>query len=291
MWGSIPYSWHWNPNNVRWALGSHDIVFRNKAFTTFFNLGQTLPTHRLAHSHHGGLFQATMTQAIRLLSSRPFQAPQRDYTPPIGPDPFSSNHLTYTTDGEDTVPSPCAYISRRHSWIHIYPEGRTHQKPDKTMRYFKWGVARLILEAEPMPDLVPIWIENFDQIMHESRQTPRFLPRPGKDVSITFGERVDMQAQFGDLKARWLALRDAELAGRSVEMGILPERLQHGKEAVRLREECTMRVREEVLKLRRRRGWPDEDPKARFVDTWRVEGGNTSHVEGKLKDGSWVKDV
>lgn len=155
------------------------------------------------------------------------------------------------------------------------------------MRYFKWGVARLILESEPCPDVVPMWIEGFDRIMHESRTFPRFIPRGGKDVSVTFGEKVDMEARFGDLRERW---RQLVLAGEKqdglTELGECPESLKYSDEAVKLREECTIRVREEVLKLRRDRAWTDEDPKARLADTWRIEG-KTGKREGQMADGSW----
>ena len=34
MWGVLPYRYHWDPNNMRWALGSYDICFRNKYVIT-----------------------------------------------------------------------------------------------------------------------------------------------------------------------------------------------------------------------------------------------------------------
>ena len=49
-----------------------------------------------------------------------------------------------------------------------------------------------------------------------------------------------------------------------------------------------MRIRQEVLKLRISRGLSAEDPKASLVETWRQEGGKD---EGKMADGSWVKDT
>ena len=30
IWGVLPYKYHWNPNNMRWSLGSYDICFKNK---------------------------------------------------------------------------------------------------------------------------------------------------------------------------------------------------------------------------------------------------------------------
>lgn len=171
-----------------------------------------------------------------------------------------------------------------------------HQKTDKTMRYFKWGVSRLILESEPAPDVVPLWIEGFDSVMHESRTFPRFLPRAGRDVSVTFGEKLESDVVFGDLRQRWKELvqkvrerRGAE-AGEE-ELGVINDaELRYGQEAVEIRKECTMRVRQEVLKVRRSRGLPDEDPKVGLVETWREEGGK-GKTEGKMDDGSWVKDT
>lgn len=72
-----------------------------------------------------------------------------------------------------------------------------------TMRYFKWGVARLILESEPMPDMLPMFIDGTQNIMSEERTFPRVLPRGGKKFQVTFGELLDMEAKFGDLRRKW----------------------------------------------------------------------------------------
>ena len=233
-----------------------------------------------------------MTQAIRLLSDGPFHPPISHPSPVMSEpdliDPFTSGSLTYTTNGTDSFPAPSAYGSRKYSWVHIFPEGKIHQTTDRRMRYFKWGVSRLILEAEPCPDVVPMWIEGVDDVMHETREWPRFIPRGGKDVSITFGDRVDMDACFGDLRDRWRALKE-KVGAVSEEVGILrDEELKYGAEAVELRKECTMRVREQVLRLRRQSGWVDEDPKASLAETWREEGGKS---EGRMSDGRIVKDM
>jgi monolysocardiolipin acyltransferase len=70
------------------------------------------------------------------------------------------------------------------------------------------------------------------------------------------------------------------------EMGELTEGLKYGKEAVALRMEVANRVRDEVLKVRKSLGYPDEDPKQGLVETWIEEG--TSKEKGKMKDGSWI---
>ncbi|MCJ1243544.1 hypothetical protein MMC30_000741 [Trapelia coarctata] len=309
IWGVLPFSYAFNPDNHRWSLGSYDLCFQNKFTSTFFTLGQVLPTHRLLHSIHGGLFQPTMTQAVRLLSRQPFKSdsrprvedssiidrPDPSISSPDLSDPFSGGHLTYSTNGVDTFPAPSSYPSRKHAWIHIFPEGRVHQHPRKTMRYFKWGVARLILEPDECPDIVPMWIEGLEEVMHESRQFPRFIPRVGKKLDIWFGDNVggEEESAFTDLRRKWRKLIEEDrsrrgAASRDDELGILSEDLKNGKEAVALRIECTKRVRSELLKVRRMRGLPDEDPKEGLVETWMVEGGKR---EGKMEDGSFVKDM
>jgi monolysocardiolipin acyltransferase len=234
-----------------------------------------------------------MTQAIRLLSSQPFSQPPPDlFQATQASDPFTTGTLTYSTDNLDTFPAPSFYPSRKYSWIHIFPEGRVHQHPTKSLRYFKWGISRLILESEPLPEIIPIFIDGNQEVMHEAREFPRFIPRPGKDIKIAFGESVDGEKVFGDLRERWQKLvkmqKEAlrKKGGETEwEMGELTEGLKFGNEAVALRKEVTMRVRMEVLKVRRSLGYDEEDPKAGLVETWIEEGGKET---GKMKDGSWV---
>ncbi|KAA8644057.1 tafazzin [Aspergillus tanneri] len=263
-------------------------------------MGQVLPTHRLAHSPYGGIAQPAVTQAIRLLSKGPFSAEPHIAIPEkqswslqnVCVDPFSDLHTAYTTDGEDSHLAPSAYACYSYSWFHIFPEGKIHQAPNKTMRYFKWGVARLILEASECPDVVPMWVEGFDQVMHESREFPRFLPRPGKEVSVTFGKKVDTDVVFGDMRKQWQELKakveSAAPKTRDQPLGVLSDELLYGQEAVELRKKVTRKVRDLVLEVRRSRGLPDEDPKQSLVETWVQEG---SKREGKMDDESWVRDI
>jgi monolysocardiolipin acyltransferase len=163
-----------------------------------------------------------------------------------------------------------------------------HQTEERIMRYFKWGVSRLVLESEPMPDVVPIFIEGFDNIMHETRTFPRFIPRPFQNVRVTFGEKLNMEEVFGDLRARWKQLRaKEEQKSGPLEVGALNDALKYSDEAVRIRIECTDRIRKAVLDVRRQRGYSDEDPKNNLASTWLREG--TSR-EGLQDDGSITKE-
>lgn len=146
-----------------------------------------------------------------------------------------------------------------------------------------------------MPDIVPIFIDGNQEIMHESRTFPRFLPRGGRNIRVKFGEALDGEKVFGDLRERWQrlvrlqkqALRKKGLSEELV-MGELTDGLKYGDEATAIRIEVTKRVRFEVLKLRRSLGLPDEDPKLSLVETWLEEGGKG---EGRREDGSWVGDT
>ncbi|KAI1261211.1 hypothetical protein F5Y18DRAFT_402945 [Xylariaceae sp. FL1019] len=287
IWGVLPFNYGFSPSNLRWSLGAHDICFKNRPLNALFTSGQVLPTHRLQHSDHGGLFQPTMTQAIRLLSAQPFHThPAQTVTSSSTldiPDPFTNNHLTYYASPPPSpiFPAPSAYAQNRHAWIHIFPEACVHQHPDMHMRYYKWGISRLILEAEPMPDVLPMFIDGPQKVMSEDRTFPRFVPRAGKQFRIGFGELLDMEERFGDLRKRWreLVVKDTlqeSQTGALVKgkwMGDLSDELKYGDEATKLRIEVARRVREEVAKVRRSMGYPEEPDGLEDADTWKREDG------------------
>ncbi|TGZ76680.1 hypothetical protein EX30DRAFT_344698 [Ascodesmis nigricans] len=165
-------------------------------------------------------------------------------------------------------------------WIHIFPEARVHQHPAHQMRYFKWGISRLLLETEIPPAVVPMWIEGFEQIMHESRGFPRFLPRVGKKVVMIFGDELDPK-MWDVYRKRWRELRQ--------KYGDDSEELRTGEEATKLRVELTTVVRGEVEKLRRARGWPEEDEGAGTAEFYEKPG--MKDWDGRLADGTYVKDT
>lgn len=153
----------------------------------------------------------------------------------------------------------------------------------------------MILEPGECPDIVPMWIEGPEEVMHESRQFPRFIPRVGKKLGIWFGDNAggEGESAFTELRHKWRKLVEEDMrrrggASRNDQLGDLSEGLKYGKEAVALRIECTKRVRNELLKVRRMRGLPDEDPKEGLMETWSVEGGKSG---GQMEDGSFVKDM
>lgn len=76
--------------------------------------------------------------------------------------------------------------------------------------------------------------------MPEHRTFPRFLPRVGQPVRVAFGEVVDFDERFGELRRRWQGLVAREGG----------EECRDGEEAREIRREVARRVREEVLKVR-----------------------------------------
>ncbi|KAF5005645.1 hypothetical protein FDECE_7922 [Fusarium decemcellulare] len=281
IWGILPVRYCFDAVNMRWGLGAHDICFKNKATSTFFSLGQVLPTHRLWHSPHGGLYQPTMTQAIKLLSgpspaawSTASDSPLT--TVPPTPAPPIPSPLFFSTNGVDNFPAPAAYPGNRNAWVHVFPEACCHQSPGSGMRYFKWGVSRLILETDPAPEFIPMFIHGTQHIMAEDRGWPRWAPRIGNKVRVVIGEPTDVDQVFGPQRVAWRKL---------VEKGD-PELLRDSPEAIELRVSVAKRVRDEVEKLRESLGFPaEQDETAALAETWAkdpLEKKFKSPVDGSL---------
>jgi monolysocardiolipin acyltransferase len=189
--------------------------------------------------------------------------------------------------------------------VHVFPEGLVHQHADTDLRYFKWGLARLILEADPAPDVLPMFIDGTQHIMPEDRTFPRFLPRVGRKVRVAFGEVVDYEEAFGDLRRRWEGLvkrereREAragvvrggeEEVGRGMVLlpGELPaEALRFGREAQEIRIEVARRMREEILKVRKTMGgFAEPVPSFALAETWAPDDAIAAKKYKSRVDGS-----
>ncbi|RPD56830.1 acyltransferase-domain-containing protein [Lentinus tigrinus ALCF2SS1-7] len=89
----------------------------------------------------------------------------------------------------------------RGEWIHLFGEGKVNQdsgdfgnpNAGRLLR-FKWGIGRIMMEAQKPPVIIPMWLTGFDKLMPEGRSAPfKFFPRPGAALSITFGKPVPSQ--------------------------------------------------------------------------------------------------
>ncbi|KAH9849129.1 acyltransferase-domain-containing protein [Lenzites betulinus] len=89
----------------------------------------------------------------------------------------------------------------RGDWIHLFSEGRVNpascdpESPSAArLLRFKWGIGRIIMEAQNPPIIIPMWLTGFDKLMPEGRPFPwKFLPERGAALSVTFGEPVATQ--------------------------------------------------------------------------------------------------
>lgn len=298
MWGILPLRHAFSPTSVRWGLGAHDICFRkcvarvstekrmmplpmflttwpcSKLASRFFSLGQVLPTHRLMHSPHGGLFQPTVAEAVHALSEGSPCPPSK------------SSGLIFETAAGETFPSPSAYTSK--AWVHVFPEACIHQHPELALRYFKWGVSRLVLEANPAPKLVPMFISGFQDVMHETRKKPRWLPRMGAKIKVVFGDPIDTGQRFEKSREKWRLLvgvaQNCRFPGFD-RNDAYSEALRSGYEAVALRISVAATIREEVNRLREAAGHADDDPSLAFAETWKTDPSKRrymSPVDGSL---------
>lgn len=49
----------------------------------------------------------------------------------------------------------------------------------------------MVMESKTPPVIIPMWLTGFDQLMPEGRAFPyKYLPRPGAELSVTFGSPV-----------------------------------------------------------------------------------------------------
>lgn len=201
--------------------------------STFFALGQTLPTYR----HGIGIFQPAIDDAIQLLA-------------------------------------------RRNAWVHVFPEGRIRQSEDLSMRYFKWGVARMLLEATALsnvqPIVVPMFIEGLQNVMHDSRSFPTFLPRLLRRVRCTYGEPIDDDL-ISPFVLRWRKLTETiddlplEKDDAARQDAILA--VTDGEEARAIRRELTKVLRDAVSQLRIECGYPPEHKQAHLAEFYTSEEG------------------
>ncbi|XP_052778770.1 tafazzin-like [Mya arenaria] len=81
--------------------------------------------------------------------------------------------------------------------VHIFPEGKVNTTKEH-MR-LKWGVGRLVAEADNTPVVLPLFHLGLDSIL--PLEKPR-IPRMGKDVTIVIGEPLDYADFVSRLKTQ-----------------------------------------------------------------------------------------
>lgn len=103
---------------------------------------------------------------------------------------FSRSQLVPVVRGDGVYQrgmSFCLERLKEGKWIHVFPEGKVNI--NKEFHRFKWGVSRLIVEAETTPIVVPFWHIGMDDMLPNSRP---YIPQLFKRLTFLVGEPLDL---------------------------------------------------------------------------------------------------
>ncbi|AMD20683.1 HDL061Cp [Eremothecium sinecaudum] len=245
IWGIFPWRMYKDLDQIRWGLGARNVCFQNGFLSNFFSLGKVLATDRFG----AGPFQGSIDAAIRLLSP--------DGTLDLE---WSPNNAKRVND----VSAIVAPVKKVHyippvrrekpSWVHVFPEGFVLQlQPPhcNSMRYFKWGITRLILESTRPPIVVPMFATGFEKIAPESAantMVERYLPRNfGANINVTIAKAMD-DGIIESFRQEWRQLVEKYYDPKHPTD--LSHELRDGKEAQDLRSRLAAVLREHVAKIR-----------------------------------------
>merc|ERR1711862_693866 len=82
-------------------------------------------------------------------------------------------------------------------WAHTFPEGKINVDSKNVFLRLKWGVGRLVAEADITPKVIPFWHCGMDDILPNKRP---YIPQTGKIVTIVIGEAMDFSKLIMDMK-------------------------------------------------------------------------------------------
>lgn len=281
FYSALPLRYHLDIDTIRWGFGAHNICFSTPTLSWFFNLGKILGTKRFGE----GPFQGSVDAAIRILS--PDDTLDLEWTPGVKDEekpnllqePSTSlamaKFVRPSPEGTGVLMSKSPFVRTKTSWFHVFPEGFVLQLQEpfnNSMRYFKWGVSRLILEATRAPVVVPIFAYGFEKVAPEDlaeEGIKRFLPsNMGAEIHISIGDAVD-DAKIELYREQWRALVNRYVDPKKPTD--LSEELRTGKEAQLLRSALAADLRSAVLAVRESTGmFTPEDPRFRDPAYWKA---------------------
>ncbi|CAI1782513.1 hypothetical protein SEUBUCD646_0P04030 [Saccharomyces eubayanus] len=259
VWATLPYSLFTSLDNIRWCLGAHNVCFQNKFLANYFSLGQVLSTERFGV----GPFQGSIDASIRLLSPDDTLDLQRS---------SHSESSVSSRKMQETYTPPI--IRSKPSWVHVYPEGfvlQLYPPFENSMRYFKWGITRMILEATKPPIVVPIFATGFEKIASEAAKDSmlkQILPRNfGTELNVTIGDPLDDDL-IDRYRNEWKHLVEKHYDPKNPND--LSDELKYGEEAQDLRSRLAAELRCHVAEIRNDiRKLPREDPRFKSPSWWK----------------------
>ncbi|CAG7850552.1 Tafazzin [Serendipita indica DSM 11827] len=119
---------------------------------------------------------------------------------------FNNGKCVETVRGAGIYQSAIDFAIQRldtGDWVHLFPQGFVRQETlGPPIKRLKWGVGRMLAECKHTPTVIPIWINGFEQVMPENRGFPKFLPRPGANISISIGDPTNLTMQLHEQRKK-----------------------------------------------------------------------------------------
>lgn len=284
LWGCLPIKYFHDLDTIRWGLAAHNVCFTSPGLSYFFSLGKILATERFGR----GPFQGSIDAAVRLLCP---EGTLHEQFVPLPQIPSLWQRLLAFTHiralEPDVVIDPKTHIYNpptlpfrrsRPSWVHVFPEAFVLQlEPphNNSMRYFHWGVARMILEPTRAPIVLPIFSHGFEKLVPEKDEnTPiaaswidRVFPNRGAEIRIRIGDPID-DAVVEKYRAEWR--RVCQERYDRANPRDLSEYLRVGRLVEGLRSQVVADLRAAVAGVRTSLGYfRAEDPRLKSPTFWK----------------------
>ncbi|KAJ2496330.1 Lyso-phosphatidylcholine acyltransferase [Coemansia sp. RSA 1972] len=190
-----------------------------------------------------------------------------------------------------------------NKWVHVFPEGKVNQEAQ--MLCFKWGVGRMIMEAERTPIVVPMFFTGTKHIMPLRQKVP--VPRPNP-LKSTLYVRVGDAVDFAPFVSEWKATRaklsseEAVLLDEQVRIAIVDQlwgsmvttigtpRIINSTAALMDAVPETIKEKLPKTSLRCKDEYDYDVIRQRGIDMWKsVYSKQAEKLEGKI--GSWYPDL
>ena len=101
-------------------------------------------------------------------------------------------------------------LNTENVWIKIFPEGRI-AFGDKEWVKFRWGIGRLVSEAEMTPIVLPYWHCGMEKILPVDHIRSQAFPRLGQKITVVFGKELDFRDDLIDMRNREKSLRSQRI--------------------------------------------------------------------------------
>lgn len=292
LWACLPWKFYKHLDDIRWGLAATNVCFTNMITRHFFALGKILPCERFGR----GIQQPALDACVRVLS--PDETLDADHI-------YHPKNVALDTLVPPSMPSRHDFLNERYtapmlrkktSWLHIFPEGFVCQLEapfNNSMRFFHWGIARLILEPTVAPIVVPIFSDGFEKIKPEHIEEKMIdffhFSNLGSEVTVNIGPRLDQQV-IESFREEWKKLCKKHEDPQNPAK--ISKELMFGDEAKELRHRVTSYVRDKMSDLRSVRFGP-EDPRFKSMSWWeeytKTEG--KSDPEVKLIGLNWANKI